>query len=279
MNSIKINNLNLDKIYDSGQVFNWYKEKDGSFTIISKDRLINLKHGKNDILKTKYDKFDEFWENYFDLNKDYNEIFKTFPKDDIHLEKALEYGSGLKLLNQDIFEIIITFIISANNNMKRIRSSIHKLSKNYGKFLKTVNNTDYYSFPTADVLSSLSVEDLRKMGVGYRDKYIKKSAQMIVNEEVDLDQVNKLPIDKARNVLKKLYGVGNKVADCILIFGSNKTEAFPVDTWVKKVLNHYYSIDSKNAKKLRKFSKNHFGPYAGYAQQYLFYYIKETKNY
>ncbi|MGM0379803.1 MAG: DNA glycosylase [Bacillota bacterium] len=279
MNSIEIKDLNLEKIYDSGQVFNWYKEDNGSFTIISKDRLINLKQKDENLIYFKYDKFDKFWKNYFDLNKDYNEIFKTFPKKDIHLNKALEYGHGLKLLNQDLFEIIITFIISANNNMKRIRNSIHKLSKNYGKFLKTINNKDYYSFPTADVIANLTVDELRDMGVGYRDKYLKKSAQMINNGEIDLNQINKLPIDKARNVLKKLHGVGNKVADCILIFGSNKTQAFPVDTWVKKVLNHYYSIDSKDAKTLRNFSKKHFGPYAGYAQQYLFYYIKETKDY
>lgn len=274
----KREHFSLDQIYHSGQVFNWVKESNDSFTIISKKHIINIKETEDSLI-IKNGQLDDFWQHYFDLNRDYTTIFKALSSKDKYLDQALRYGSGIRILNQDLWEIIISFIISANNNIKRIRSSIQRISEAYGTEISLDKTQKYYSFPTPSQLSKASIKDLRALGVGYRDKYIYKTTRMILEKRVDLTSIDDLDTESARKELKKLSGIGDKVADCILLFGSNKTDAFPVDTWVKKVLKHYYKLEDTNIKTIRTFAAEHFGSYLGYAQQYLFYYIRETKNY
>lgn len=276
LNNIK--NFSIEQIAESGQAFRWEKSDDGSYIIVAFNKAISVVQDDNQIIIKGIDKkeYEENWKSYFALDQNYLEIIKSLNGKDDNLDKAIDYGKGIRILNQDLWEIIISFIISANNNIPRIKNSIAKLSEKYGKFLREINGKKYYSFPTPIELSKASIDDLRSCGLGYRDKYIYKTTKKIINGEVNLDYIKEMNTQEARKELKKLTGVGNKVADCILLFSCKKMDVFPVDTWVKKILKEYYQFEDKNIKSINKFVKEYFGDYPGIAQQYLFYYIRET---
>lgn len=275
-----IENFNLKQIAESGQSFRWEAQVDGSYIVTAMNETIHLVEDGNDlIIKGITEKsFKNKWYHYFDLGRDYKNVIANLKGRDQHLDEAIEYGKGIRILNQDLWEIIITFIISSNNNIPRIKNSIEMLSRKYGSYIKTINGKDYYSFPNAKVLSQAKVEDLRACGLGYRDKYILKTSQMIVDGTIDLQEVKKMSLEQGKKELKKLLGVGNKVADCILLFACEEPAAFPVDTWVKKVLADYYNFDKKKQVEIDAFVHEHFGEFAGIAQQYLFYYIRKNEN-
>ena len=275
-----IENLSLKQIADSGQSFRWKEQSDGSFIVTAMNETIHLIEKNSDLIINgiNEDSFKHKWYHYFDLDRNYKKVIKTLKGRDQYLDEAIKYGKGIRILNQDLWEIIITFIISSNNNIPRIKNSIEMLSQKYGTFIKTINGEDYYSFPKASILSQAKIEDLRACGLGYRDKYILKTSQMVAEGEIDLKHLKAMSTNEAKKELKKLVGVGNKVADCILLFACEHPSAFPVDTWVKKVLAEYYDFHEKKQEKVVVFVKNHFGEFAGIAQQYLFYYIRETKN-
>jgi len=275
-----IENFNLNQIAESGQSFRWEVQSDGSYVITAMDETIRLSKKGNDLIIKGITKesFENKWHHYFDLDRDYKSVIDDLKGRDQYLDAAIEYGSGIRILNQDLWEIIVTFIISSNNNIPRIKNSIEMLSKKYGEFIKRINGKDYYSFPDAETLSQAKIQDLRACGLGYRDKYILKTSQMIVGGIVDLKEVKKMSFEQAKRELKKLVGVGNKVADCILLFACEEPAAFPVDTWVKKVLADYYDFHKKKQVEINAFVHEHFGEFAGIAQQYLFYYIRKTEQ-
>lgn len=275
-----IENFNLKQIAESGQSFRWQEQANGSFIVTAMNETVHLKEKGNDLIikGLSEESFKNKWHHYFDLDRDYKKVINDLKGRDQYLDAAIEYGSGIRILNQDLWEIIVTFIISSNNNIPRIKNSIEMLSKKYGTFIKTINGEDYYSFPKAETLSRAKIEDLRACGLGYRDKYILKTSQMVVDGTVDLKEVKKMSRDKGKKELKKLVGVGNKVADCILLFACEEPAAFPVDTWVKKVLADYYDFHEKKQVEINAFVHAHFGEFAGIAQQYLFYYIRKTAN-
>lgn len=264
-------------IFECGQAFRWKVEDDGSYTTVAYNRFLNVKKENEDIIlyPTNMDDFNNIWYNYFDLDTNYTEIKEELSKDEI-LKMATEYGSGIRILNQEPFETIISFIISANNQIPRIKKSVEALAKNYGEYLGELNGEKYYGFPTPDVLAKVSVEEIREIArVGFRDKRIIDSANMILNNEVDIKSVFDLPKDEGKVELQKLAGVGPKVADCVLLFAFKKGDAFPVDTWVKRVMEHFYLKEETSLGKIGKKGDELFGNLAGYAQQYLFYYARE----
>ena len=273
-----ITEFSIKQITESGQAFRWEVEIDGSYTGVALGKVINIKQEENKliVLGTDEEEFNLIWREYFDLNRDYKKIIKEFKNKDIYLDAAVSYGSGIRILNQELWEMIISFIISGNNNIPRIRKSIELISENYGNFILEKNNKKYYSFPTPEQLSKASIEDLRGLGVGYRDKYIFETTKSILNGEVVLDSLAELFIDEAKKELKKLMGVGDKVAYCILLFSCKQSSAFPVDTWVKKILTKFYDFDKTNTKEINKFALEYFGVNCGIAQQYLFYYIRNN---
>ena len=223
------------------------------------------------------EEFNEIWMDYFDLNTDYKEIRKVLSNNEI-LPKAMEYGEGIRILNQNHFEMLISFIISANNMIPRIKKSIEVISMRYGKFICEDENRKYYSFPTVEELSRATVEDLREFAkVGFRDKRIFDTVNMILNEKIDLDNFENLETDILREELLKFSGVGNKVADCIMLFSYKRGEVFPVDVWIKRVMEELFIKKETPVKKISKEADRIFGKYAGYAQQYLFYYGREEK--
>lgn len=275
----EIENFDARAIFTCGQAFRWYEESDGSFTTVHLGRVLNVLNEKNRVIfkGTNLKEFDEIWMDYFDLNTDYKEIRKVLSNNEI-LPKAMEYGEGIRILNQNHFEMLISFIISANNMIPRIKKSIEVISMRYGKFICEDENRKYYSFPTVEELSRATVEDLREFAkVGFRDKRIFDTVNMILNEKIDLDNFENLETDILREELLKFAGVGNKVADCIMLFSYKRGEVFPVDVWIKRVMEELFIKKETPVKKISKEADRIFGKYAGYAQQYLFYYGREEK--
>ena len=211
----------------------------------------------------------------------YEKIKEKLSKIDEHMKKSIEYGQGIRLLNQDLWETIISFIISANNNIPRIKGIIERISKMYGDEI-IYNEKSYYTFPTVEGLSKATVEDLRSLGLGFRDIRVYETTQMILEKRVDLEYLEKeKDFNKVRETLLTLSGVGPKVADCILLFSTLKRwEAFPIDVWVRRVMNELYIQNEDETKvnktQIEKIAKEKFGDLAGIAQQYLFYWKREA---
>ena len=274
-----VENFDAKAIFTCGQAFRWYEEKNGSFTTVHLGRVLNVLNEDDKVIfkGTNLEEFNEIWIDYFDLNTDYQSIRKSLANNKI-LANAMEYGKGIRILNQNHFEMLISFIISANNMIPRIRKSIEVIPMRYGKFICQDENRKYYSFPTVDELSKATVEELREFAkVGFRDKRIFDTVNMIKNENIDLDGFENLETDNLREELLRFSGVGNKVADCIMLFSYKRGEVFPVDVWIKRVMEELFIKEETPVKKISKEADRIFGKYAGYAQQYLFYYGREEK--
>lgn len=275
-----IRNFNPKHIFECGQAFRWYVEEDKSYTTIAYGKVINVKKENNDIIlsNTNLQDFNNIWYHYFDLERDYDEIKKELSKDPI-LAEAIEFGEGIRILNQEPFEMVISFITSANNQIPRIKKSIELMSKHYGEKIKIDENfsgLEYYSFPTSEGLSKARPEDLKEVcKVGFRGERIVETANVIAKGELDLNSIYNLTRDEGKELLMTLPGVGPKVSDCILLFAFNKDDAFPVDVWVKRVMEHFYLKEDTNVKLIGSHGARIFGRLAGFSQQYLFYYARE----
>ena len=282
----ELNNIpsfNSKHIFECGQCFRWDEESDDSYTGIVRKNVINVKQVENRVKFSSYgvDNLEKLVINYFDLTRNYEEIKDKLSKIDEHLARSIEYGSGIRILNQDLWETIISFIISANNNIPRIKGIINRISKNYGEKIEW-NGKEYYTFPTVEELSKASVEDLRALGLGFRDVRVYETTRKILEKQVDLEELHKeKDTQKVRDILLTLDGVGPKVADCILLFSTLKRfDVFPIDVWVRRVMNELYiknEDETKVSKKeIEKLAKEKYGNLEGIAQQYLFFWKRDT---
>ena len=280
---IENDTFELKDIFDCGQCFRWNKQEDGSYVGVVQNSVLKVKKESEKIIISGIcdDNIKKIADYYFDIDRDYEKIKSKLSKVDNNMKTAIEYGSGIRILNQDLWETIISFIISANNNIPRIKGIIDKISKKYGKEI-IFEGESYYTFPSADELSNASVEDLRKLGLGFRDIRVYETTKLIKTGEVDLENLkNEKDFKKVRAKLLTLPGVGPKVADCILLFSCLKRwEAFPIDVWVRRVMNELYihNENENNVKKeqIEKIAQEKFGNLAGIAQQYLFYWKREA---
>lgn len=263
----RTDDFNIEHILDCGQVFRYHKTGD-KFRLYAKDKNCLL-HNENDrvIIETIET---EYFCQYFDLLRDYGDIKKELNKYD-GLKESLHYGGGIRLLNQDPLETIISFIISANNNIPRIKGIIDRLCSGCG-----TNKGDYYAFPTLEELSAAPESFFVSIGAGYRAKYLFKAAKQL--KDFDLNGIYNLSTPDARKKLTTICGIGNKVADCILLFAYKKTDIFPMDIWSQKI---YKALQmpccNNNCKKADNFVSK-FGTLSGYAQQYLYYYYRQNQN-
>lgn len=265
-------------IFECGQCFRWNEQKDGSYTGVFRNNVINVKKQDEKIFFKGIceGNIKDECKKYFDLDTNYDNIKSRLSNVDDYLKTSIKYGEGIRILNQDLWETLISFIISANNNIPRIKGIIERISKSYGKKI-VWNNNEYYTFPTPQELSKASVEDLRKLGLGFRDVRVYKTTK-IINENPD--KLKKLADEKDVNKLKEellqFPGVGPKVADCIMLFSTLKRlEVFPIDVWVRRVMNELYIKNEDeakiNKKEIEQLAKTKYGNLAGIAQQYLFY--------
>ena len=278
-----IKSFELKDIFECGQCFRWNKQEDGTYTGIFGKNVINVQKDKDKVIFKGICEKDikQTVEEYFDLKRDYEKIKETLSKIDINMKKSIEYGDGIRILNQDLWEMIISFIISANNNIPRIKVIIEKISQKYGDEIR-YNNATYYTFPTVEQLKEVTVKEYRELGLGFRDIRLYETTKKIINKEIDLDKLKQnYNTQEVREELLKLSGVGPKVADCILLFSDLKRfEVFPIDVWVRRVMNDLYikkEDESKVSKKqIEEIAEEKFGNLAGIAQQYLFYWRREA---
>ena len=225
---------------------------------------------------------------YFDLEVNYGEIKEELSKDEL-LRKSVEFGYGIRILNQDPFEMLISFIISARNSIPSIMKTIKKISERWGDKIEYKGNI-YYAFPTPEQLKEATLEEIKETGASFRSKYIVDTIGKVnaaieaknngtLNEELqqfDLEYIKSLPTDECHKALQNFMGVGAKVADCIMLFSMAKKSAFPVDVWIKRAMIHFYLAPDVSLNKIRVFGRDKFGELSGMAQQYLFYYAREN---
>ena len=246
--------LSLKDTLPSGQCFR-FSEKDGVWTVKAGvgENLRVLKVSQSDLSPITDD---PFWVHFFDLETDYENLKKEFSKVSPLMKRACEYAPGIRILNQDPWEALCSFVVSQNNNIKRIMGIIDRMCSFYANG----------GFPTAKVLSSAKEDDLRMLGLGFRAPYIVNTARAVYDGDIDLEKLRTMDIDDARAILMKVKGIGPKVADCALLFGLHRLDCFPMDVWMKRVMATCFSGQDKSI----------FGPYAGVAQQYLFHFARTS---
>jgi len=280
---LKIENLkdfSLEHILDCGQCFRWSREKDGSYTGTAFGKVLNIKESPSprmdvagDLVDLEIDNgtpwdWENIWHSYFDLGRDYGPIKEQLGRKDPVMAAAIRHGHGIRILNQDKWEAIVSFLISQNNNIPRIRKCIETLCENFGADLGEYRGKRYYHMPTPKVLAGLTEEDLLGCRLGYRARYIIETAR----------QVEREGISETFDYLNTLCGVGPKVANCVLLFSMKRVDCFPIDVWVRRVMHQLYGLAESDTKAMQGFAEENFGAYGGIAQQYLFYYIRERQK-
>lgn len=257
-----IAHLDLDAIANSGQCFRWTKLDDYKYGIPHRERYLVVENrpGSAAMFDCTLEEFEQIWIPYFDLGRDYQEVLNRIPASDSFLTQAAEKGRGIRILQQDLFEVMVSFLISQNNNMPRIRSCIEMLCTRFGQCHPSTGGFAYYAFPTPAALQNRT--DLQGLGLGYRDKYIAALASCVVNGSLNLPQLQKMPYPEALACLKTLYGIGEKVANCICLFGLHHVQAFPRDVWVNRIVSTQYN---------GSFPLEQYKGVAGIIQQYMFY--------
>lgn len=268
--------LDMKKIAESGQIFRFNVYAD-EYSLVAGDKLLFIKEDDDGyILSCSESEFEEFWTDYFDLRLDYSDFEKNIPADDLFLINAAEYSYGIRILNQDKWEMLISFIISQRKSIPAIKSSIEKLARTYGKkidmqipdFIKNIDkNSEFFAFPTPKALADASIDDLNACSLGYRSPYIEASAKAVYRGDIDLEALSKLDDNELLAALMSLKGVGIKVANCVALFGYHRIAAFPIDVWIKRMIDEHYEGE---------FPLKLYDGYAGVIQQYIFYYGRES---
>lgn len=277
---IKISNVDIDlnDTVTCGQCFRFKQNDDDSFTMVLSDRVIRIKQENNDLII--YSNNDDDLENviisYFDLKTDYNKINKILIKKDSVLTESINCSKGFRILKQEPFEMLISYIISQNNNVKRIMKSVDLLSSKFGKKV-SFENECYYLFPTFDELSKIEIDDLKDIGLGFRDTYIISALNLIKNGTINLEKIYTMDTNEALEYLELVKGIGPKVASCILLFGYGKYDVFPVDTWVMHAMKKLYPNIKQSQKEIIKFAHEKYGNYSGIALQYMYHYMRNIK--
>lgn len=258
-----VHNFDFHQISRSGQCFRMSEKENGRYAVIAGNHYLEVWQDREQCYFDCEDtEFEIFWKHYFDLEEDYENYIKQISTEDVYLKTAADFGNGIRILRQDLWEMIVSFLISQQNNITRIRQCIQNICEAYGKQQKNRRGT-YYSFPQPEILAALDEDDLKACNLGYRSKYVVRTAKSIVRHELDLEEISKMPYLMAREELLKLYGVGEKVADCICLFALHKLQAFPVDTHIRQAVEQHYK---------QGFPVDRYEGFQGVLQQYIFYY-------
>lgn len=304
-----VRDFHLDHIFDCGQCFRWEKQEDGSYIGPALGKVVRIStraYGETPdcgetlgcsemigfgeaaaLSKTPSEgvqiiidncdaaDYEGLWKPYLDMDRDYGKIKECLTESDEVLKKAADYGYGIRILKQDFWETVVSFIISQNNNIPRIKGCIESICRSFGEPLGEYNGREYFAIPTPEVMASLTVEDLGGARLGYRAKYLIETAKQMLAEGGP-QAVRERLVESANPIeeLQAFTGIGPKVAACISLFGLGRMDAFPIDVWMRRVMNQLYEIDEKDIKSMKSYAQEHFGEHGGIAQQYLFYYIR-----
>lgn len=252
-------NFSLDQTLECGQCFRWENIENKYYGIVKNKKICVYEHNNKLIFEdTSLEDFNNLWRNYFDLDRDYSEIVEDLSRNNTIIKNILKEYYGIRILNQDPWETLCSFIISQNNNIPRIKKIVSSLCENFGEKI----DEDNYSFPSPEIICKLTERDLDIIKAGFRNKYILSAAECVVNKTVDFDEIRRLKILKAEEILTKIKGVGPKISQCVLLYAFHRLNAFPIDVWINKIMHKYFRGETRKS----------FGKYAGVAQQYLYYY-------
>ncbi len=257
--------FDLSQTLDCGQAFRWRENHDGSFTGVVNDVVATVFYTDNTLVIKSTSELDEkIWRGYFDLDLDYGKIKEELSKMHPVLLEASTYAGGIRILNQHPFEALISFVISQNNNISRIKGIVERLCEHFGERI----DDEHYAFPSAEKLAQLSVDDLAVIRAGFRNRYIIDAAQKVASGEIEFEKLRAMNYADAQKELMKITGVGVKVADCVLLYGLHRLESFPLDVWMKRALSVLFE----------GYKGDEFGKYGGIAQQYIFHYSRMHKE-
>ena len=254
--------FNLEQTFECGQCFRWSKTDCGTYSGVAFGKALTISQNDTTVTLQGCNKndFENVWYSYFDLGTDYDEIKDSLASLHPVLKEAQQYAPGIRILNQEPWEALCSFIISQNNNIPRIKGIIDRLCRQYGEPI----DDNLYAFPTAEKLSRCTVDDLAPLRSGFRAKYIVDAAAKAATNEINLHEIKKMPVEQARKELMKIKGVGPKVADCTMLYGMGKKECFPMDVWMKRAMEVLFP----------NLTPEDFGTNAGIAQQYIFHYSR-----
>ena len=269
----------ISQILECGECFRFTQIGEENYIIVAYGKILNIYCDGTDIVfkNTTEEEFNNIWYNYFDFGRNYNDIKKKISENDEILQKAVEYAPGIRILNQDRFECLISFIISQNNRIPMIKKVISNISKKYGRYIGSVDGEEYYAFPNPEELIKADEAGLMECKTGFRAKYIIDAVQKVIHGEINLN-TDDMDTETLRKMLMTIKGVGPKVADCTMMFSFGRCETFPTDVWVKRIMSElYFNGREASVKEIHQKAEECFGDYAGYAQQYLFNYARQFK--
>ena len=286
-----VSDFALDDIFDCGQCFRWSKEKDGSYSGIVEGSFVNISYTPyntrgggavgiwSDLLIDSPSRRTAFWKNYLDLDRDYGSIKRLLMTEDSVMAKAIKESPGIRILNQNKWETLSSFIISQNNNIPRIKTGIEALCTKFGNKIGVLKGAPIYAFPTLQRMKTLKESDLESCKLGYRAKYLVEVARQVgYDGGAFLQSGEKLSTERLQEYLLNLSGVGPKVANCVMLFSMKKVEVFPIDVWVRRVMSRFYGMGEDNVSAMIDYAERNFQQYGGIAQQYLFTYIRKVQK-
>lgn len=278
---IGVTDFDLGQTLECGQCFRFHKLKDNEYIIIAHHIMQRIEQFEDRVVfyNCDVDTFNNIWFDYFDFETDYSEIKEYLLKYDDKLKEAIEEKNGIRILKQEFFENLLSFIISQNKQIPHIKKIVDDIANKYGDRLGEYDGREYYSFPTVEQLKNATEEDFKELKTGFRAPYLMDAIKLVADGTIDYKKYVDMPCDEVEKDLIQIKGVGNKVANCVMLFSLGKREAFPVDVWIQRIMEKLYYNGEKTKKEvIIDFAKKHFGEYGGYAQQYLFYYARDEKN-
>lgn len=274
----KVKDFNIEQILECGQCFHFVKLKDMEYVTVAYDKALHIKQEADTVIlfHTDMNDYNSIWKKYFDMDTDYGKIKKYLKENCEELMDAIKEKSGIRILRQDFTETLLSFIISQNKQIPHIKQIVAGISKKYGRLAGVVEGQEFYSFPKLEDLLKITEDDFRGLKTGFRAPYLCDAISHL-KEWGNTDELADLSYDEAKKKLMLIKGVGDKVANCVLLFGLGYTSAFPVDVWIKRIMENIYFKKDTSKEKIMDYAKERFGEYGGYAQQYLFYFARDGK--
>lgn len=274
----KVKDFNIEQILECGQCFHFVKLKDMEYVTVAYDKALHIKQESDTVIlyDTDMNDYNSVWKKYFDMDTDYGKIKKYLKDNCKELTDAIREKSGIRILRQDFTETLLSFIISQNKQIPHIKQIVAGISKEYGRLAGVVEGQEFYSFPKLEELLRITEDDFRSLKTGFRAPYLCDAISHL-KEWGEMGSFADLSYEEAKNKLMTIKGVGDKVANCVLLFGLGYTSAFPVDVWIKRIMESIYFKEDTSKDKIMDYAKERFGEYGGYAQQYLFYFARDGK--
>lgn len=274
----KVKDFNIEQILECGQCFHFVKLNEMEYVTVAYDRALHIKQEADTVIlyNTDMKEYDSVWKHYFDMDTDYSKIKQYLMDNCEELKEAIKQKSGIRILRQDFTETLLSFIISQNKQIPHIKQIVASISKEYGKLAGVIDGIELYCFPKLDELLKITEDDFRSLKTGFRAPYLCDAIRHL-KEWSELEGFAQLSFEEAKSKLMTIKGVGDKVANCVLLFGLGYTSAFPVDVWIKRIMESIYFKEDTPKEKIMDYAKERFGQFGGYAQQYLFYFARDEK--